>query len=313
MHRNNQMNKQADRLLKMPGKLDRGPVDFETRISRQEGEIMAVATRDVISITPTIPILEAVKTMTECGFRRLPVTDAGTRRLRGIVTAGDIIDLMGGGSKFNLVKKKHAGNLLAAINDSIREIMTQQVISVQNDARIADAVSIIIEKKIGGIPITDNDGVLDGIITERDVMRILCSESSTEPVEEAMSRTLRVTTPESTIGMATREMLMHKFRRLPVVADGVLVGIVTSSDIIRYLGNGQIFQKLVTGDVAEVMGLPVRTLVCGDLHTIEPDRTTSEAAAVMLNKGVGALPVIEDSRLVGIITEHDLVKAFSGV
>ncbi|MDI6718930.1 MAG: CBS domain-containing protein [Methanomicrobiales archaeon] len=307
------MNKQADRLLKMPGKLDRGPVDFETRISRQEGEIMAVATRDVISVTPTIPILEAVKTMTECGFRRLPVTDAGTRRLRGIVTAGDIIDLMGGGSKFNLVKRKHAGNLLAAINDSIREIMTQQVITIQNDARIADAVSIIIEKKIGGIPITDDEGILEGIVTERDVMRILCSESSMVPVEAAMSRSLRVTTPESTIGMATREMLVHKFRRLPVVADGVLFGIVTSSDIIRYLGNGQIFQKLVTGDVAEVMGLPVRTLVCGDLHTIEPDRTISEAASVMLSRGVGALPVIEDARLVGIITEHDLVKAFSGV
>ena len=313
MHRNNQKKKQADRLLKMPGKMDRGPVDFESRISEQEGEIMAIATRDVISVAPTTPILEAVKTMTECGFRRLPVTNAGTHKLNGIVTGGDVIDLMGGGNKFNLVKKKHAGNLLAAINDSIREIMTQQVISVRDDAKIRDAVDIIINKKIGGIPIVDDQGVLVGIVTERDVMRILSSENSGRLVKDVMKANLRVTTPESTIGMATREMLAHKFRRLPVVSGDVLFGIITSTDIIEYLGNGQVFNKLVTGDVDEVMGIPVRTLVSGDLHTIGPDRTISDAANMMISRGVGALPVIEDSRLLGIITEFDLVKAFSEV
>ena len=92
MHQNGRATKQGDRLLKMQGKLDRGPVEFKSRIVEQEGEIMAIATRDVVSLPQTQSIMAAVEQMTTCGFRRLPVTDAGTKRLLGIVTSGDIIN-----------------------------------------------------------------------------------------------------------------------------------------------------------------------------------------------------------------------------
>jgi CBS domain-containing protein len=59
------------------------------------------------------------------------------------------------------------------------------------------------------------------------------------------------------------------------------------------------------------MALPVRTLVSGNLHTIDPKKNVNEAAREMLARNVGALPVIEDARLVGLVTEFDLVKAFT--
>jgi CBS domain-containing protein len=59
------------------------------------------------------------------------------------------------------------------------------------------------------------------------------------------------------------------------------------------------------------MALPVRTLISGDLHTTSPGRSINDAAREMLQKNVGSLPVIEDARLVGLITEFDLVKAFA--
>ncbi|MDD1645332.1 MAG: CBS domain-containing protein [Methanomicrobiales archaeon] len=311
MHRENRITKGGDRLLKMPGKLDRGPVSFESRIAEREGEVMAIATRTVVSIPPTSSIMGAIEKMTGCGFRRLPVTDAGTRQLRGIVTAGDIIDLMGGGSRYNLVQKKHAGNLLAAINESVREIMTTQVVTVSGDARIQAVADLIVGKKVGGLPIVNGEGILEGIVTERDVMKVLTSEKRSTTVEEVMSTALTVTSPESPIGAATRQMIGNRFRRLPVVKDDVLFGIITATDVMKYLGTGAVFEKLVTGNVAEVMALPVRTLVSGDLSTISPDRSLNEAAREMLQKNVGSLPVIEDARLVGLITEFDLVKAFS--
>ena len=311
MHRENRITKQGDRLLKMPGKFDRGPVSFESKIAPREGEVMAIATRSVVSIPPTGTIMAAIEKMTECGFRRLPVTDAGTRKLLGIVTAGDVIDLMGGGSRYNLVQKKHGGNLLAAINESVREIMTTQVVTVGGDARIQAVSDLIVEKKVGGLPIVNSDGILEGIVTERDVMKVLTTEKRSTTVEEVMSTALTFTTPESPIGTATRQMIGHRFRRLPVVADDVLFGIVTTTDVMKYLGTGAVFQKLVTGDVADVMSLPVRTLVSGDLHTISPGRSLNDAAREMLQKNVGSLPVIEDAQLVGLITEFDLVKAFS--
>jgi len=91
--------KPTGKSARMPGNLDRGPVEFKSHIASQEGEIMAIATRDVVSVQPSMSIINAVETMTRCGFRRLPVIDAGSRKLRGIVTSGDIINFLGGGAE----------------------------------------------------------------------------------------------------------------------------------------------------------------------------------------------------------------------
>jgi len=153
--------------------------------------------------------------------------------------------------------------------------------------------------------------VLAGIITERDVMRVLAAEKSSLAVENAMTASLRVTQPDCPIAEVTRDMTQHRFRRLPVVSDEVLYGIITATDIMRYLGSREVFSRLSTGDIAEVMGLPVRTLIAGDLFTITPEKSINEAARQMLEKNIGALPVIEDTRLIGLVTEFDLVRAFA--
>ena len=241
MHQNDRVVKGDDRLLKMQGKLDRGPVEFKSHIAEQEGEVMAIATRDVISVPPTQSIIGAVEQMTKCGFRRLPVTDAGTKKLRGIVTSGDIINFMGGGDKYRLVEVRHNGNLIAAVNENVRTIMTQQPVTLGHDARIRDAVEIITGKKIGGLPITGSDGVLAGIVTERDVLRVLGAERSPLKVEDVMTSSLRVTAPDCPIAKVTKDMTSYRFRRLPVVSDDVLYGIVTATDIMRYLGSREVF------------------------------------------------------------------------
>lgn len=311
MNRNDRGVKQGDKLLKMHGKFDRGPVEFRSRIVPQEGEIMALASRTVVSVPPTTTILQAVETMTKCGFRRLPVTDAGTKKLRGIITSGDVINFMGGGDKERLVQVKHGGNLIAAVNESVREIMSQQLATLPETAAIADAIETIVTRKIGGLPIVDSGGILIGIVTERDVMRALAAEKSTLAVEDVMTGSLRVTHPDRPIAEVTREMTRHRFRRLPVVSEDVLYGIITATDIMRYLGSREVFLRISTGDIAEVTGLPVRTLIAGDLFTTSPERSINEAAREMLDRNIGALPVIEDTRLIGLVTEFDLVRAFS--
>jgi CBS domain-containing protein len=311
LNRNDRGVKQGDKLLKMHGKFDRGPVEFRSRIVPQEGEIMALASRTVISVPQTTTILQSVETMTKCGFRRLPVTDAGTKKLQGIITSGDVINFMGGGDKYRLVQVKHGGNLIAAVNESVRAIMSQQLATLPETAAIADAVETIVNKKIGGLPIVDNAGILIGIVTERDVMRALAAEKSTLTVEEVMTGSLRVTHPDRPIAEVTREMTQHRFRRLPVVSDDVLYGIITATDIMRYLGSREVFSRISTGDICEVTGLPVRTLIAGDLFTTAPKKSINEAAREMLERNIGALPVIEDARLIGLVTEFDLVRAFA--
>jgi len=312
MHQNGRGTKQGDRLLKMQGKLDRGPVEFKSHIAEQDGEIMAIATRDVIAAPPTQSIIGAVEQMTTCGFRRLPVTDPGTGKLKGIITSGDIIDFMGGGDKYRLVQVRHDGNLIAALNENVRTIMTQKVETLDHEAKIRDAIEIIVSRKIGGLPIIGKRDVLAGIVTERDVLGVLMTEQSRLKVEDVMTTSLRVTAPDCPIASVTREMTKHRFRRLPVVSDDVLYGIVTATDLMRYLGSREVFSRISTGQASEVTSLPVRTLVAGELYTTTPEKSISEAAREMLKRNIGALPVIENSRLVGLVTEFDLVKALAG-
>jgi CBS domain-containing protein len=106
-------------------------------------------------------------------------------------------------------------------------------------------------------------------------------------------------------------MTRYRFRRLPVVSDEVLFGIITTTDIITYLGTGEVFSQLVTGNISEFMSLPVRKLVSGKLFTTSPERGINDAAREMLERNTGALPVIEKARLIGLVTEFDLVKAFA--
>lgn len=293
----------------MPGKLDRGPVDFKSRRAEKESGVLALGSRDVVSVPPTMTILGAIETMTRHGFRRLPVSDPGTKKIKGIVTAGDIIDFMGGGTRYNLVSVKHKGNLIAAINESVREIMTQDLTTAGVYDPVTDVIATIVETGIGGLPIVDEHEVLQGIITERDVLRILAHEQSERRVEDIMSTSLHITSPESPLGTATKTMVDHQIRRLPVVSGDVLIGIITASDVMKFIGGGGAFDNLLTGDVADIMNLPVRSLINGTLHTTVPEEGITAVAQEMLKKNVGALPVIENSRLVGLVTEFDCVKA----
>ena len=106
-------------------------------------------------------------------------------------------------------------------------------------------------------------------------------------------------------------MTSNKFRRLPIVSNDVLFGIITATDIVKYIGTGKVFERLFTGDVADVMSIPVRDLISGNLYTTDPDAHITDVGQMMLDKGVGAFPVIENSKLVGLVTEFDMVKALS--
>ena len=273
--------------------------------------VLSIATSKVISAPPTMRIYGAIETLTQWGFRRLPIVDPGTHRLEGIITARDIIDFLGGGERFNLINVKHNGNFLAAINESVNKIMKTDVRTLHTDATLAEALEIILHDRIGGIPIVDDDNVLCGIVTERDVLKILCRSHAAIQVEDIMVRSLLVQQPDCPLSMVTRVMTEHQFRRLPIVKNDVLFGIITATDIVRYIGTGRVFEKLVTGNVTEVMNIPVRDLISGNLYTTGPDATVTDAAREMMAKKVGALPVIDQSRLAGLVTEFDLVKAFA--
>ncbi len=291
------------------GVMDRGPVDFNSRVSHNQSDIMAIASKNIVTLPPTTNIMGTAKTMLKYGFRRVPIADAGTNRLVGIVTSLDIVDFLGGGLRHNIVKNRYKGNLAAAINEDVREIMKKEVVSLGVNDNISIAIKTMIERNIGGIPIVDDDNVVVGIVSERDFVRTVADIITSKSIKEYMSKNVVTASPDISVGEATRTMIEKGFRRIPIVKENILLGIITASDIMRYLGSGEIFQKLITGDVSDAFQVPLRSLILRDIVWTNSGIDIGEAAALMLKNKVGALPIIDDGELCGILTERDIIKA----
>jgi CBS domain-containing protein len=210
-----------------------------------------------------------------------------------------------------IVKNKFKGNLLAAVNGSISEIMEENVVSMNVKDSLKDALNVMLKENIGGLPITDNEGNIKGIVSEMDFVFLLSGIVTGKTVESYMSKKVVTASSDMSIGAATKSMINNGFRRLPVLRDNVLIGIVTASDIMRFLANGEMFERLVTGNASEVFKVPISSLIKRDLIFTKSDIDLGEAASMMLDKNVGSLPVLEDGEIRGIITERDFVRAIA--
>lgn len=303
--------KKNDRMPVAPGSGKRAPLQFDSRSARRMGEVLSVASTDVVTVPPTTTIMGAIKTMTFYGFSRLPIADAGTRRLIGFVTSVDIVDFLGGGLRHNLLREKFGGNIFTAINADIREIMSTELTYASDKSSLNDVLKLMYEKNVGGLPIVDEENRIEAIITEEDFVRF-CSNLDTGLLVESFMSPNVVTAPaQTTIEKMTRMIIQKGFRRMPVVQDGVLMGMVTASDIMKYLGSGDAFEKVVTGDIAEVMNQPIKSLIKSSLIVTEKKADLGAAAKKMMDNDIGSLPVLDNESLAGILTERDYVRALA--
>lgn len=300
-----------DRMPRAPGSGDRGPLQFDSRHAKHISELVGAASPDVVTVPPTTTIMGAIKTMTFYGFSRLPIADAGTKRLMGFVTSVDIVDFLGGGLRHNLLQEKYGGNIFTAINADIREIMSDKLTYASDSASLNDVLNLMYEKNVGGLPIVDEDTRIKAIITEEDFVRFCRGLDTGLAVESFMSPNVVTAPAQTTIEKMTRMIIQKGFRRMPVVQDGVLMGMVTASDIMKYLGSGAAFEKVVTGDIGEVMNQPVKSLIKRSLLTTEKKVDLGQAARKMLDSDIGSLPVMDKGSLVGILTERDYVRALA--
>lgn len=295
-------------MISSMGTMRIGP-EFKSHISEHEGKILVLATRNVVTLPPTATIMEAIRVMTEKGFRRIPITNAGTRRLEGVVTSVDIIDFLGGGRKNLLVENRFKGNFLAAINEEVRQIMETDIPYLNDQADFKDAISMMIEKKTGGLPIVNNDKQVVAIFTERNALELMGGLVTNRTVEEYMTENVKMIATDTPIGQAAKLMVDNRLRRLPVVKDGIFAGIITSSDIIHFLGRGDAFSKLTTGNIHEVLDQPVGSIVSRELIWTVPGTDLGKAMEIMLERKIGSLPVLDNGLLRGIITERDLLRS----
>ncbi|KQN92330.1 hypothetical protein ASE95_06170 [Sphingomonas sp. Leaf231] len=114
-----------------------------------------------------------------------------------------------------------------------------EVVSVTSGQSLAEVVAVLAERRIGAVPVVD-DGVVRGIFSERDVIRLLAGSASGAagvldmPVGRVMTAEPLLATPQDSALAALSLMTRRRIRHLPVVAGGVLLGIVSIGDLVKY-------------------------------------------------------------------------------
>jgi len=126
-------------------------------------KVVDIMTRDPLTVTPVETIGQADELMNTNKIRQLPVVQG--KDLVGIVTDRDIRSFLSGSLLEGVTAREEA------LNTKVREIMTTEPMSVSSDDDLQDAVEIMIDEKIGGIPVVDEAEGLVGIVTYVDILR----------------------------------------------------------------------------------------------------------------------------------------------
>jgi CBS domain-containing protein len=133
---------------------------------------------------------------------------------------------------------------------TVKDIMTKEVVTIETNKSVFEAAELMSSKGLGCVIVVIKAFPV-GIITERDIVRRIVAKRASPDVRvtEVMTKTLITVGPDTSLKIAARLMSTNKIRRLPVLKDNKLVGIVVSSDFVRNVG-----KKTTTEEILDALG-----------------------------------------------------------
>lgn len=117
-----------------------------------------------------------------------------------------------------------------------KHLMTDKVVAISPDASIDEAVSMLLDHRVSGLPVIDANGILLGVISEIDIIDLVYkSDIETSRVRDHMTQNVCVLNVDASIDDAARIFCEQRIRRLPIVEEGRLVGVLSRRDLIRFV------------------------------------------------------------------------------
>ncbi len=115
-------------------------------------------------------------------------------------------------------------------------IMTADIVTVRPDASIESAIELLLGQQISGLPVIDDDGRLVGVITEFALLAIAYDHRvKNHTVSQHMTRDVITVDIDDPISRVADLCIVHRVRRVPVMKDGRLVGVIARRDVLRAL------------------------------------------------------------------------------
>jgi CBS domain-containing protein len=121
------------------------------------------------------------------------------------------------------------------ISDVLR-VMGTQVVTISPDTTVRHLLAVLAEHRIGAVIVSHDGASVDGIASERDIVRALAERGAavlSEPVTAIYTAEVHTVTPQTPIEEVMRMMTVHRVRHAPVLVDGSLRGIVSIGDVVK--------------------------------------------------------------------------------
>jgi CBS domain-containing protein len=270
--------------------------------------------RGVLCVPLHTPLTKVAQMMARYGVHCIVALDERGEylaRVWGLIPAGELI---------RIATRDELENRTAGASATSGVVTVEPADSVYHAARLMaenDVDHVIVVDPVSNRPV--------GILSTLDVARVLAGEPTRTPrgayhVAQVMTRNVLTVRPDTPLRDVARLMTDHGISGVPVVEKGSVLGIVSQADIVakergsraprgrlsrwfRRAPRPADTERLEARTAGEAMTAPA--------ITIESWRIVADAAALMLDRRVHRLPVLEDGTLVGIVTRADLVSAFA--
>lgn len=250
-----------------------------------------VMTKDVIFVDKDIDLKHVLDLMKKHEITKIPVVE--NKKLLGVITDNIIAYKLGSIRKRGVpASRLHA----SSVTDKNFETVTP-------DTDIKSILSKVGKPGPTMINVVENDKLL-GVITKADLLHLVKCKNK---IETVMQKQLLTVEPDDRVIHARRIIIDENVARIPVTQNGELIGMISDTEIAYALAElkrsfplGKQKHQLDELLVENVMKTPV--------VTANIDTSISDAASIMLKNNVGSLPVLKNSKMVGIITRTDLIK-----
>lgn len=277
--------------------------------AKRTQELLSLMSRNPVTIDRQATLDDALARMESYGFRHLPVVECN--RVLGMLSDRDLRLATGLLRAEHRLRNRHGRKLPGP--ERVLEVMRHPVHCRGVHATSLQAAQDMLRLGIGAIPVI-KDGCLVGIVTETDLLRAFvkqCRETHNEaPARSHMHAPLPTIDCAASIEEAL-EALDLRIGHLCVLEDGALSGIVSERDLRVGLARASQRDLCAQSEGRRVLDpVRVREVLTTRVITASPETPLSTSAARMLDHKIGALPILDGERPLGILTQRDLLLCF---
>ena len=258
-------------------------------------QIKNLMSEDLITVDKDQNLSDALKLLRKHNVSRLPVTNK--KELVGIISERDIA------SKLGSSKAEH----MPASRFHISSVMVKDVITVPETMQLGDVAKVMLDKGIGSVPVMRDDQMV-GIVSKADFVTLAVGIAFDKiAVKEIMTKNVISVSPADRLVHARRKMMDNHVGRLLVIDDDKLVGMITSKDLMRAFIDFRknVPEKYQKSQIKEVL---VEDIMSSNPQYVSKEMSISDVSKIMMETGFNGLPVVEEGKVVGIITQTDILR-----